>query len=194
MVCDLQNKEQTEDFIDSMWAPPGDQTGLTWKKGELKTFCKGTADRVFKMPQFASGSLVMQFDYKKPTVSWKRYEVEISFWGMESTGKSTKFSFKGTDKGAFLFNGNGTELKSNTEEPMFTRDGTLELACLPNVLTAKVNGKLLIEYPIMKPNDHTGFWIGGGWDSGITFTKLQISGRLDHAWLSKALEAAPKAR
>jgi len=190
---DLQTKEQTEDFIDSMWAPPGDTTGITWKKGELKTFCKGTADRVFKMPQFASGSLNLQFDYRKPTFAWGRYEVEISLHGLDSAGKTPKASFKGTDKGAFFFV-NGGEVKSNTDAPMFAKEGTLELSCQGATLSAKVNGKSVMEFALPKPNDHSGFWIGGGWDSGITFTRLQVSGRLDPAWLAKALEAVPKGR
>ena len=41
---------------------------------------------------------------------------------------------------------------------------------------------------------NVGWWLGGGWDSGITFTKLQVSGRLDPAWMTKALGALPKGR
>jgi serine/threonine protein kinase len=189
IAYDLQTKEQTEDFIGSTWAPPGDTTGLTWKKGELKTFCKGTADRIFKMPQFVSNTLDLQLDYKKSVFAWKRYEVEISFHGMESAGKSPKLSFRGTDKGAF-FVSNGADLKSNTEGPMFNKDGRLELSSNGQTLSAKVDGKPVLEYTLPKPNDHTGFWMGGGWDSGITFTHIQVSGRLDPVWLSKALESA----
>jgi len=192
---DLLTKEQTEDFIDSQWAPPGDTTGLTWKKGELKTFCKGTADRIFKMPQFKSDSLNMQWSFKKIDTSRRnRFEVEISFHGLESTGKTPKVSFRASEKGNHFLNG-GAELKSNMDDILFRADGMLELSCQGQLFTAKENGKLILEHTQNKPNDHVGFWMGGGWDSGITFTKLQVSGRLDQAWLTKALEAVtPKAR
>ena len=192
---DLQTKEQTEDFIGSEWAPPGDQTGLTWKKGELRTFCKSTADRIFQMPQFVSGTLNIQLDCKKIDTSKRnRFEVEISFHGLKSDGKTPKTSFRANEKGCAFLNagigGNGaTELKSS-DEVLFRTDGTLELSCQGAQLSAKMNGKTVLEYTLPKPNDHSGFWIGGGWDSGITFTKLQISGRLDPAWLVKALESA----
>lgn len=192
---DLLTKEQTEDFIDSLWAPPGDTTGLTWKKGELKTFCKGTADRVFKMPQFLSNSLNIQLSFKKIDTSKRnRFEVEVSFYGLESAGKTPKVSFRASEKGSYFLNG-AADLKSNLDDVLFRADGMLELSCQGQIFVAKENGKVVLEHTQNKPNDHAGFWIGGGWDSGITFTKLQISGRLDPAWLSKALEAVtPKAR
>jgi len=192
---DLLTKEQTEDFIDSLWAPPGDTTGLTWKKGELKTFCKGTADRVFKMPQFLSNSLNIQLSFKKVDTSKRnRFEVEVSLHGLESTGKTPKVSFRASEKGSHFLNG-GAELKANLDEVPFRNDGMLEVSCQGQLFVAKENGKVILEHTQTKPNDHAGFWIGGGWDSGITFTKLQISGRLDPAWLAKALEAVtPKPR
>jgi len=190
---DFLTKEQTEDFIDSIWAPPGDHTGLTWKKGELRTFCKSTADRLLRMPQFISGSLTIQLDYKKYEGARTRFEVEISFYGMESAGKTPKVSFRASDKGCVFLAG-GAELKSNPDEILLKKDGTLELSCQGQAITAKVSGKAVLEHTLPKPNDHSGFWIGGGWDSGITFTRMQVSGRLDPAWLAKALESAPKAR
>jgi len=192
---DLLTKDQTEDFIDSLWAPPGDTTGLTWKKGELKTFCKGTADRVFKMPQFLSNSLNIQLSFKKVDISKRnRFEVEVSLHGLESAGKTPKVSFRASEKGSHFLNG-GAELKANMDEVLFRTDGMLEVSCQGQQFVAKENGKVILEYTQTKPNDHAGFWIGGGWDSGITFTKLQISGRLDPVWLTKALEAVtPKAR
>jgi len=96
---DLLTKDQTEDFVDSTWAPPGDQTGLTWRKGELRTFCKGTADRIFRMPQLASGSLNIQLHFKKIDTSRRnRFEVEVSFYGLDSIGKTPKVSFKASEK------------------------------------------------------------------------------------------------
>jgi serine/threonine protein kinase len=188
---DFLTKEQTDDFVDSTWAPPGDHTGLTWRKGELRTFCKGTADRILKMPQFVSSTLTLTFDYKKYEGTRARFEVEISFHGLDSTGKTPKTSFHASDKGVF-FLANGAPLKSNPDEILLKKEGTLELSCQGQALTAKLNGKAILEHTMAKPNDHTGFWLGGGWDSGITFTKMQVSGRLDPVWLTKALEAVPK--
>jgi serine/threonine-protein kinase len=190
---DFSNKEQLEDFVDSTWAPPGDHTGLTWRKGELRTFCKGTADRVLRMPQFASGSLSIQFDHKKHEGTRERFEVEVSFYGMDSTGKTPKMSFRASEKGCFLLQ-NGAAVKSDDDEILLKKEGTVELSCQGQAVVAKVHGKVTLEHSLSKPNDHAGFWIGGGWDSGITFTRMQVSGRLDSAWLAKALEAAPKIR
>jgi len=191
---DFLTKDQNEDFIESTWAPPGDTTGLTWKKGEIRTFCKGTADRVFRMPQFLSNSLNIQLNYKKIDTSKRnRFEVEISFHGLDSAGKSPKISFRASEKGSVLLSG-GAELKSKPDEVLFRTDGLLELTAQGQALMVKENGKPVLEHTLPKPNDHSGFWIGGGWDSGITFTKLQVSGRLDPAWLAKTLESAPKAR
>jgi hypothetical protein len=86
------------------------------------------------------------------------------------------------------------ELKSNEDQVPFHVDGTLDLSCQGTAVTVKECGKTIFEYQLPKPNDHVGWWLGGGWDSGITFTKLQVSGRLDQAWLTKALASAPKAR
>jgi hypothetical protein len=190
---DFSNKEQLEDFIGSTWAPPGDHTGLTWRKGELRTFCKGTADRVLRMPQFAAGSLNIQFDHRKYDGKRERFEVEVSFYGLDSTGKTPKLSFRASDKGCFLLQ-NGTPVKSDDDEILLKKEGTVELSCQGQAVVVKVHGRVTLEHALPKPNDHAGFWIGGGWDSGIAFTRLQVSGRLDPGWLAKTLEAAPKVR
>ncbi|HYG76330.1 MAG TPA: serine/threonine-protein kinase, partial [Planctomycetota bacterium] len=158
---DFSTKEQNDDFIDSLWAPPGDHTGLTWRKGELRTFCKGTADRVFKMPQFQSGSLNMQLTYKKKEAARARFEVEVSFYGLESAGKTPKVSFRASEKGCVLLS-NNAELKSNADEILLSHDGVLELSCQADAFVVKLGGKPLFEHTLPKPNDHTGFWIGGG--------------------------------
>jgi hypothetical protein len=119
--------------------------------------------------------------------------VEFAFYGLESEGKALKVSYKGTEKGYYLLGPKG-ELKSDDDEVPFRVDGTLELSCQGSAIVVKENGKVKLDYQLPKPNDHTGWWLGGGWDSGITFTKLQVSGRLDPAWLTKALAALPKTR
>jgi serine/threonine protein kinase len=190
---DLLTKEQTEDFVESTWAPPGDTTGLTWRKGELRTFCKGTADRVFRMPQFASGSLNIQLHFKKIDTSRRnRFEVEVSFYGLDSTGKTPKVSFKASEKACHLIQ-NGGDIKT-TDDILFRADGVLELSCQGGAYSVKQDNKLILEHTLPKPNDHSGFWLGGGWDSGITFTRMQISGRLDQAWLAGALAGVPKGK
>ncbi|MHC4198774.1 MAG: hypothetical protein ACYSU0_02200 [Planctomycetota bacterium] len=187
-------REETEDFIGSVWAPPGDHTGLTWRKGELRTFCKGTADRILRMPQFLAGTLTVRFGFRRIDTSRRnRFQVEIAFYGMESTGATEKVMYRASEKGHFLL-GKRSELTSNLEAIPFREDGIMELVCQRQSVVVKENGKVMLKHMLPKANDHTGFWIGGGWDSGITFTRLEISGRLDPAWLAAALARAPKAR
>jgi hypothetical protein len=145
------------------------------------------------MPQFASGSLNIQLNFKKIDTSKRnRFEVEVSFYGLDSTGKTPKVSFKASEKACHLIQ-NGADIKT-TEDILFKNDGLLELSCQGNLISVKENNKAIIEHTLGKPNDHSGFWLGGGWDSGITFTKMTISGRLDPAWLAGALAAVPKGK
>jgi len=190
---DFLSKEQNDDFVETTWAPPSDTTGVTWRKGELRTFCKGTADRIFRMPQFASGSLNIQLHFKKIDTSKRnRFEVEVSFYGLDSIGKTPKVSFKASEKATHLIS-NGADIKT-TDDILFRADGVLELSCQGGAYSVKQDNKVILEHTLPKPNDHAGFWLGGGWDSGITFTRMQVSGRLDQVWLAKALEAVPKGK
>lgn len=109
-------------------------------------------------------------------------------FGQSSSGKSPKVRFLATEKGCF-FQDETTVLKSNPAEILGLKDGKVEISCKGQSLTAIVNGKTILEHMLSKSNDHTGFWIGGGSDSGIKITKLGVSGRLDPTWLKKALEA-----
>jgi hypothetical protein len=191
---EFATREETEDFIGSTWAPPGDHTGLTWRKGEVRTFCKGTADRILRMPQFLAGTLTIRFGFRRIDTSRRnRFQVEIGFHGMESAGATEKVMYRASEKGHFLL-GRRSELTSNLEAIPFREDGVMELACQGQAVVVKENGKVMVKHMLPKANDHTGFWIGGGWDSGITFTRLEISGRLGPAWLAAALARAPKAR
>jgi hypothetical protein len=187
-------KDGTSDFIGSTWAPPGDRTGLTWRKGELRTFCKGTADRILRMPQFLAGTLTIRFGFRRIDTSRRnRFQVEISFYGMESVGAAEKVMYRASEKGHFLL-GTRSVLTSNLEAIPFRKDGIMELVCQGQAVVVKENGQVMLRHMLPKANDHTGFWIGGGWDSGIAFTRLEISGRLDPAWLATALATAPKGR
>ncbi len=189
---DFATKEQTEDFPGSNWVAsgktPGFWPGLSWKQNELFVFCMAPEDRHLLMPQFVSNTLNIQFDYSKICDNVHRFSVAVSLFGQNSSGKSAKVRFLATDKGC-SFHDDTSALKSNPAEILSLKDGKVEISCKGHVLTAIANGKTILEHTLSKPNDHTGFWIGGGFDSGIKLTKLTVSGRLDATWLKRALES-----
>jgi hypothetical protein len=65
----------------------------------------------------------------------------------------------------------------------------MELSCQGRAVVVKQNGAVILEHVLPESNDHTGFWIGGGWDTGITMTGLRVSGRLDPLWLATELRS-----
>jgi hypothetical protein len=191
ILYNFQNREQCDDFVGSVWAPPGDHTGLTWKKGELTVFGKSTLNWVLVLPQYLSGTVTLQLDHKKARSSWNSHRFEVGFYHPDSTAKCEKVSFRSMHTGSSIIS-NNAEAKS--AETLLGSDGTLEVSCLGNAMSVKANGKLIVEHKLSSPNDHTGILIGGGIDSYITLTRMQVSGRLSPVWLAKALEARPKGR
>jgi DNA-directed RNA polymerase subunit RPC12/RpoP len=186
---DFSAKEQTEDFTDPIWAPPGDHTGMTWAKGKLSTFCKDSLDILFSMPQFVSNTVNIQFDYQNLHGSYGNAVIDCGFYAAKSTVKSPKVRIDWNAKTCSIVS-DATALKSVPSTLGSTKQGKVEISYLDKTVTVKLNGATIVEHVLPKPNEHAGFWIGGGWDSGMTITKLQVSGRLDQNWLANALKAA----
>jgi hypothetical protein len=184
---DFSNKEQTEDFIDSVWASNHDSSGLTWASRKLTMFCAGNADYLLRMPQFVSNTLNIQIDFQNPRASWGAVHFTCGLYGVKSTGKSHKVVID-WDKSGCLISAD-TVSKAATSNLLEVKQGKLELTYQDKV-SLKLNGTTLVEHAVPKSNDHTGFWLGGTGDSGFTITRLQVSGRLDPVWLANALKAA----
>lgn len=185
---DFADKEQTNDFVGSTWSPTGrvDSTGLIWQKGELVTFCKSPLNLLLQMPQFASDSLSIKIDFEGlPSTKQKLFFV-VSFCSKELTGKAPRIDFVGNEKGCHFYADN-KPVKSSAE--LFPqKKGTLEISCYGRNFVAKINGKMQLEFTLQGTNDHTGFCIGGGWDSGVRILRLEVSGRVAPSWLAEALK------
>lgn len=185
LAYDFQTKEQTEDFAQAVWAPPGDHTGLTWKKGSLTTFCKGTNDCLFVLPQFRADGVCVQVKFGATKHSWERLYFVIVLASPSSAGKTPELQFLGSQKDAALAE-SYNPVKTNTAEPV-KAETRLELSLQGQLLTAKINGKSALEYKSPHGSDRSGISFRGGWDSGVTITALQVSGKLDPGWLAAAL-------
>ena len=75
------------------------------------------------MPQFQSNSLNIQLSFKKIDTSRRnRFEVEVSFYPLDSFGKTPKVSFRASEKRPPFLN-NGAELKANMDGILFRADG-----------------------------------------------------------------------
>jgi hypothetical protein len=98
--------------------------------------------------------------------------------------------YRGSQDGNRLLSGRKS-LTSKTKPIVLQRDGVMELSCQGKSVVVKWEGAVVLECELPAANDHTGFWVGGGWDSGTVITRLLVSGRLDPAWLASALEAVP---
>jgi hypothetical protein len=117
--------------------------------------------------------------------------MDVAFYVDASSGTTDRVMFRATQGGNYLLAGRRT-LASNSRPLPLLSDCVMELSCQGRSVVVKDDGSVILEHELRAANDHTGFWIGGGWDSGATFTRLQVTGRLDPAWLASALEAASK--
>lgn len=185
LAYDFQTKEQTEDFSQAVWAPPGDHTGLTWKKGSLTLFCKGTNDCLFVLPQFRADGVCVQVKFGATRHSWERLYFVIVLASPSSAGKTPELQFLGSHKDSALAE-SYNPVKINTSEPV-KAETRLELSLQGQMLTAKINGKPALDYKSPHGSDRSGVSFRGGWDSGVTITALQVSGKLDPGWLAAAL-------
>jgi len=99
-------------------------------------FARAPPTGFFACRSWLSGSLNIQLHFKKIDTSRRnRFEVEVSFYGLDSIGKTPKVSFKASEKSCKFLSPNA-ELKGN-DDILFRADGMLELSCQGNVYTAK---------------------------------------------------------
>ena len=187
---DFSTKQQTDDFVGAVWAPPGDFSGLTWNRGKLSTYGKMPVSVLLPMPQFISSTISVQMDV--PVMKANTEKNVVMCWGFynpQTTAKSPRIRVDLNGKTCTIFSDDNT-LKSVPSILTATKPCKLEFSCLDKALSVKINGQVLLECKLDKAIEQTGFWFGNGWDSGITLSRFQISGRLDPVWLANALKAA----
>jgi hypothetical protein len=191
LAYDFSVKEQLDDFTNVVWAPPGDHTGLTWKKGQLSTFCKGTSDRLCTLPQFLSSSVNVQIKYSSLRSSvGKRVFFTVGLYSPNAPAQSGRVYCNAENNKVTLLS-DGAELKASSECMLEPNEGTFELFSneKDKAVLVKLNGREAIKHALVIRPEHSGICIGGGWDSGVTLCFLQVSGRLSPEWLKKMLSA-----
>jgi hypothetical protein len=193
---DFEAKEQTRDFIGLVWGAGRHKTGAQWERGALRTFCKGGADEVLPMPQFMSGTLTVRLDCRTDLAAFRAFEFDIGFFTQGSRGTTDRVIFQAKQHGNSLRTGHRFKkvLASSKGPLLLRRPAVLEASCQGRSIVVKENDRVVIEHRLPAPNDHTGFWIGGGWDSGVTIAHMKVSGRLDPRWLASALGPAVRTK
>ncbi len=182
---DLMTKDQTSDFIGSTWAPPGDHTGLTWAKGKLSTFCKYPLNKILQMPQFVSSTVNFQIDYSNPRCSAGNSQIDFGFMDEKALNVLIR-----CDRKCCTVLENDKTAGSAPTDFLALKQAHLEIACRDKAISVKFNGASVLDCNLSKSPKNAGIWFGGGWDSGVTVTKMRVSGQLDPAWLTTALKSA----
>ncbi|MCW8131697.1 MAG: hypothetical protein KIS92_15230 [Planctomycetota bacterium] len=188
LAYDFSTKEQLDDFENIVWAPPGDHSGVTWKKGSITVFGKSVTDTYFIVPMFAANSARLQAKIATVRQSGGRrvcFYLPLYRDGAASGARPVVYFDKTETR---LLDG-GKEVATTSAALLPNADGTLEVATTENNVTVKVNGKEIFNQS-MPTSRQSGFLVQGGWDTGCSFSFLQITGKLSSEWLAKALNAA----
>lgn len=186
LAYDLTTKEQLDDFEGIVWAPPGDHTGVLWKKEALSFFAKDVHNRLLVVPMITPDSLRFQAKVSALRLNMgKRVCFFVTlFRDKNDPGTHPYVNF---DKAETKLADNGKDLFTSTTV-LLNQEGPLEVICTEKTITVKINGHEFT-HPFT-PSSKPGMSLDAGWDSGLTLSYIQVSGRLSPEWLAKALSAA----
>jgi hypothetical protein len=87
-----------------------------------------------------------------------------------------------TADGAWLF-----KTKLPDSEPL-PKDGVFEASMDGRRIVVKSDSKVIYECAVTKPNDHAGLGIGGGRDTTLMVTRIEVTARLDPKWIARKLD------
>ncbi len=149
-------------------------------------------DALMQIPQFMGEGASIKFDYKNLTMITGG-SLGFAFYGNQSKATSPQImALVGKASGIWDMKADGFTTQVNLAADAIPKDGTLEASLSGKHITTKCNGKVLFEGEAQKANDHAGLGIGGGHETTLTMTRLEVSARLDPAWLAKKLDALSK--
>jgi DNA-directed RNA polymerase subunit RPC12/RpoP len=143
-----------------------------------------------QLQQFLGDGASIKFDYKDLT-KISGGCLGVAFFGNQSKAASPHVMalIGGQESGLWDMKADSfiTKIAVPGPEPL-PKNGTLEASMEGKHVVVKSNGKTTMEGDVKKPNDHAGLGIGGGHDTTLTITRLEVSARLDPKWLARKLE------
>lgn len=183
---DFKNKKQKND-IAAPWEAHTKYYRVQLRKGYVSTTYGNPLNVQFRFYQFDPRDVSVKMSYRNGhDASGQRcYSMGLGIPG-KTKPQSNIFSFAGR---SFTSNAGHGKKKPPTGKSA-PEKATLELACTAGKLVAKIDGKTVAQRAALVKNPPPGIWIGGGWDSRHEITSITISGRLDDAWLKRALKKA----
>lgn len=197
---DCRDPYQTQDFVfivshDGKWSVTK-EPGRTKEGLRLKCLSHWERSNNIQVPMLHSADFTARIRYMD---LGGNIHVRLSFYQPRAKGSGARISFLAQNNGekkTFAFHehpwggaacAQGERLKSTPANPPLPKSGELEIRCRGRHYSAKVNGRLVLEYSSAKPANRNGITLGGNGNTRYTITRIHLKGRLDNRWLKAAL-------
>ncbi|MBE7464490.1 MAG: hypothetical protein HS116_13510 [Planctomycetes bacterium] len=184
LLYDFQEQRQCEDFLGT-WHDGSDQTGAHWRKGSIKLLGKAVFSRVLCLPFLRSQTFSLAMDFKELKASWGNKFIGIGCFGQVTDGKGPAHVLAFGKEGWAVQGLDNRPIHKGSSTPP-PESGRLEVDCRGGQYRIKCNGQTMLE-KADQPSEQVGITLISGWDTYITITALQVTGRLDPAWVKQAL-------